>query len=110
MCGITKPSPSAYIKKQKAFWIPTIYTFLCKCPYRTVQSCVIVNYHEMKHNSSEQTKHLRSYPSAEKSSMTKYHDLNGKSQFCKILLTNIKPFSSLNEEVTGSAGSSNVPT
>lgn len=109
MSGITKPSPSAYIKERKASWIPTIYTFSCKRPYQSVQPRVGIDCHEVKHNSTERTKHLCSYSSAEKPSTTTYQDLNGKSQICKISLTKIKPLYTLNEEATASAGSSNVP-
>lgn len=41
--------------------------------------------------------------------MSKYQDISGKSQFWKISLTKIKTFYTLNEEVTASAGLSNVP-
>lgn len=109
MSGITKPSLSAYIKEQKGYWILTIYTFLCKYPYQSVQPYISIDCHEVKHNSSEWTKHLCSFSSAEKSSMTKYQDISGKSQFCKISLTKVKTFYTLNEEVTANAGLSNVP-
>lgn len=109
MSGITKPSPSAYIKQQKGYWVRTIYTFFCKCPYQSVQLHDSICCHIVKQNFSEQTKHLCPYVSTEESSMTKYQDLNGSSQFCKISFTKIKAFYTLHEEVTVSAGLSNVP-
>lgn len=85
-----------------------LYVF-CKYPYQSVQLHDSTCCHIVKQNSSGQTKPLCPFVSTEKSSMTKYQDLNGNSQFCKILLTKIKAFYTLHEEVTVSAGLSNVP-
>lgn len=81
MSGITKPSPSAYIKEQKGYWIPTIYTFFCKCPHQSVQPHVSIDCYEVKYNFWKQTRHLCFRSFAKRSSMTEYQDLSGRRQF-----------------------------